>query len=219
MLEALRADRAITPKEKTLHQQGLVGVLLSLHQELDAAVLQAYGWADLAPALANAPGSTAHTHAVAALLQRLVELNARRATEEAQGTVRWLRPAFQQAPQPGQQTSIALPAPADGTDTSGQTGASGKGRKAGKSSKSGKASASGTPIATQPWPGTLAEQIKAVAHVLAQADTALTLADIAAHFTGRGRWRERLPTLLDTLEALGRIHSPRLGAWVQVGGR
>lgn len=214
VLEALRAGRALTPKEKTLHQQGLVGVLLSLHQELDAAVLQAYGWADLAPALANAPGSTAHTHAVAALLQRLVELNARRATEEAQGTVRWLRPAFQQAPQPGQQTSIALPAPADGTDTdtgatSGQTGASGKGRKAGK----------GTTIATQPWPSTLAEQIKAVAHVLAQADTALTLTDIAAHFTGRGRWRERLPTLLDTLEALGRIHAPRPGVWVQVGGR
>ncbi|MFW9594056.1 MAG: hypothetical protein ACMV1D_00985, partial [Macromonas sp.] len=166
-------------------------------------------WADLTPALTSAPGSTAHTHAVATLLQRLVELNARRATEEAQGTVRWLRPAFQQAPQPGQQTSIALPAPADGTDTSGQTGASGKGRKAGK----------GTTIATQPWPSTLAEQIKAVAHVLAQANTALTLTDIAAHFTGRGRWRERLPTLLDTLEALGRIHSPRLGAWVQVGGR
>lgn len=209
VLEALRAGRALTPKEKTLHQQGLVGVLLSLHQELDAAVLQAYGWADLTPALASAPGSTAHTHAVATLLQRLVELNARRATEEAQGTVRWLRPAFQQTPQPGQQTSIALPTPADGTDTSGKTGASGKSRTAGK----------GTTIATQPWPTDLPTQIKAVAHVLAQADTALTLTDIAAHFTGRGRWRERLPTLLDTLEALGRIHSPRLGAWVQVGGR
>lgn len=228
VLEALRAGRALTPKEKTLHQQGLVGVLLSLHQELDAAVLQAYGWADLTPALASAPGSTAHTHAVATLLQRLVELNARRATEEAQGTVRWLRPAFQQAPQPGQQTSIALPAPDDGIDTAsgkmGRHGTAGTGAAGGKGRKSSKTSthpgsATGTAIVTQPWPGTLAEQIKAVAHVLAQADTALTLADIAAHFTGRGRWRERLPALLNTLEALGRIHAPRPGVWVQVGGR
>lgn len=229
VLEALRAGRALTPKEKTLHQQGLVGVLLSLHQELDAAVLQAYGWADLTPALASAPGSAAHTHAVAALLQRLVELNTRRATEEAQGTVRWLRPAFQQTPQPGQQTSIALPAPDDDTGThtgttnskTSRRGAAGKASATGKgaSAKGRKSSATSTAIVTQPWPGTLAEQIKAVAHVLAQADTALTLADIAAHFTGRGRWRERLPTLLDTLEALGRIHAPRPGVWVQVGGR
>ena len=32
----------------------------------------------------------------------------------------------------------------------------------------------------------------------------LTLPALEAHFTARGRWRDRLPTILDTLEALGR---------------
>ncbi len=194
------AGRALTPKEKTLHQQGLVGVLLSLHQELDAAVLQAYGWADLTPALANAPGSTAHTHAVAALLQRLVELNARRATEEAQGTVRWCAPPSSKRPEPGQQTSIVLPAPADGTDTaSGKMGrhgtagtgaAGGKGQKIQQNQHAPRQRRPAPPSSLNPCPGTLAEQIKAVAHVLAQADTALTLAESPADFTGRGRWRD-----------------------------
>jgi hypothetical protein len=33
---------------------------------------------------------------------------------------------------------------------------------------------------------------------------ALALADLEARFQARGRWRERLPVILDTLAALGR---------------
>ncbi|MBS3998711.1 MAG: class I SAM-dependent DNA methyltransferase, partial [Hydrogenophaga sp.] len=47
VLEKLRSGEALTAKEKLIHEHGLVGVLKSLHDELDAAVLQAYGWADL----------------------------------------------------------------------------------------------------------------------------------------------------------------------------
>ncbi|MBU0893796.1 MAG: class I SAM-dependent DNA methyltransferase, partial [Gammaproteobacteria bacterium] len=43
VLAALREGRALTAKEKTQHSQGLVGVLRELHDELDAAVLAAYG--------------------------------------------------------------------------------------------------------------------------------------------------------------------------------
>ncbi len=60
-------------------------MLKSLHDELDAAVLDAYGWTDL----------TGQTGDEQTLLERLVALNAMRAAEEAQGTIRWLRPAFQ----------------------------------------------------------------------------------------------------------------------------
>ncbi|MBY0455169.1 MAG: hypothetical protein K2Q11_09860 [Burkholderiaceae bacterium] len=82
VLAALRAGRALRPKEKVLHIKGLVSVLWSLHQALDAAVLAAYGLsADACPE---------------AVLARLVQLNAARASEEAQGYVRWLRPEFQQ---------------------------------------------------------------------------------------------------------------------------
>ncbi|MBK6862040.1 MAG: hypothetical protein IPG91_00005, partial [Ideonella sp.] len=64
---------------------------------LDAAVLAAYGWGDLQSALADhrPAADEARAAAVETLLERLVALNAKRAAEEAAGTVRWLRPEFQ----------------------------------------------------------------------------------------------------------------------------
>ena len=54
VLEKLRFGEPLTAKDKTIHEQGLVSVLAQLHDELDAAVFDAYGWSDLAPALASA---------------------------------------------------------------------------------------------------------------------------------------------------------------------
>lgn len=81
VLEKLRAGEALTAKEKTIHEQGLVSVVKQLHDELDAAVAEAYGW----------PADGADDE----ILERVVALNAERAAEEAQGKVRWLRPGFQ----------------------------------------------------------------------------------------------------------------------------
>jgi hypothetical protein len=64
-----------------IHEQGLVSVLKQLHDELDRAVFDAYGW----------PATLTDEE----ILERLVELNAMRAAEERSGTVRWLRPEFQ----------------------------------------------------------------------------------------------------------------------------
>ena len=64
-----------------------------------------------------------------------------------------------------------------------------------------------TPSAKQPWPKDLTEQIKAVAAVLAETRGASSEDEIATRFTGRGRWRERLPTILDMLVALGRLET------------
>lgn len=83
VLQKLSADR--TAKEQAIYEKGLVAVLASFHADLDAAVLDAYGWTD-APADEQ-------------LLERLVALNTERRAEEAQGHIRWLRSAFQ-APQP-----------------------------------------------------------------------------------------------------------------------
>ncbi len=81
VLEKLRAGETLTAKEKTIHEQGLVSVLRQLHDELDLAVAEAYGWpADLADE---------------AILERLVALNKERTREEEQGLVRWLRPEYQ----------------------------------------------------------------------------------------------------------------------------
>jgi len=62
------------------------------------------------------------------------------------------------------------------------------------------------------WPKTAPEQARAVAELLTTAKSPLTLDEIAARFTARGRWRDRLPQLLDTLVALGRARSEN-GRW------
>lgn len=103
VLEKLRSGEPLTAKEKTTHEQGLVSVLRELHDDLDRAVFAAYGWHDLADQLVGLPGATtplpdkpeAQAAAEEELLKRLVELNAQRAAEEAQGHIRWLRPDYQ----------------------------------------------------------------------------------------------------------------------------
>lgn len=169
-----------------VHEHGLVGVLKSLHDELDTAVLQAYGWADL-----SLPADTD------TLLVRLVELNVKRAAEEAAGTVRWLRPEFQQAGQ-DKQAALETAVENEGEDDAPEV------------------TQIQTAVVQRPWPIGLTEQIKAVAEVLSTAGRSLDLEGVAAHFNGRGRWRDRLPTLLDTLVALGRGRVVE-GRWIGIG--
>src|SRR5690606_25765124 len=59
VLEKLRSGEALTAKERVIHEQGLVSVLRQLHDELDAAVLHAYGWGDLLGLLRVAHGNVA----------------------------------------------------------------------------------------------------------------------------------------------------------------
>ena len=93
MVEKLRAGQPLTAKEQITYEHGLAAVVLSLHQQLDAAVAEAYGWpTDLSEA---------------DILTHLVQLNHQRQQEETAGTIRYLRPAYQA---PGQQQSaLALP--------------------------------------------------------------------------------------------------------------
>lgn len=188
VLEKLRSGEALTAKEKVVHEHGLVGVLKSLHDELDAAVLQAYDWADMA-----LPAETDM------LLVRLVELNAKRASEEAVGRVRWLRPDFQRSGA-GHQVTIDTGADSEGESTEGST----------------ETKPETLFVAQRPWPAGLTEQIKAVADVLASTERSLDVEGLAQYFSGRGRWRDRLPTLLDTLVALGRARVLE-GRWVDAG--
>jgi hypothetical protein len=81
VLEKLRAGETLTPKEKTVHERGLVTILHDIHEELDIAVSAAYGW----------PQRLTDDE----ILTRLVALNVQRAAEEADGLVRLLRPEFQ----------------------------------------------------------------------------------------------------------------------------
>ena len=179
VLAALREGRALTPKEKTIHTQGLVGVLRELHDELDAAVLAAYGL----PATASTDDILAH----------LVQLNTQRAAEEAQGRVRWLRPDFQN-PQNSLQKQELLPQESQAPE-------------ADLDSEKSLSKPEQTKPQQHPWPATLPEQVRAVAAALATSPVPLTLPAIEARFKGRGPWKKSLPTLLQTLEALGRAQA------------
>ncbi len=171
VLEALRANATLTAKQRAIHDQGLITVLRQLHDELDAAVAAAYGWES---ALADAD-----------ILDRLVALNRARADEESRGTVRYLRPAYQQ-PHVGPASAGSAAVQSDlGLQTNELT-----------------------PSRTNellPWPASLADQIALVRGVIHQtawqpADGAKTL---ARHFTG-----VRAPTvqrLVDALAALGHV--------------
>lgn len=81
VLEKLRAGVRIEGKDREVYEQGLIGVLKKLHDDIDTEVAAAYGW-------------PVDIHE-ADMLQRLVDLNHERAIEEAQGLVRWLRPEYQ----------------------------------------------------------------------------------------------------------------------------
>ncbi len=88
VLEKGRAGEPLTEKERITYENGLIGILRQLHDELDAAVAEAYGW----------PTNLEEGE----ILQRLVDLNTDRVAEEAKGLVRWLRPDYQ-APEEVQQ--------------------------------------------------------------------------------------------------------------------
>lgn len=80
-LEALRTGAALDEAGRAIHEAGLISTLKALHDAIDDAAFEAYGWpADLSDE---------------AILDRLVALNAERAREEAAGQVRWLRPDYQ----------------------------------------------------------------------------------------------------------------------------
>lgn len=77
LLAALREGREFTKSERKLHNLLATAELARLHDELDDAVFAAYGW----------PRDLGNED----LLERLLELNAERAAEEAAGLMRWLR--------------------------------------------------------------------------------------------------------------------------------
>ncbi len=80
-LEKVRAGATLTTKDKVIHDAALVATLKQLHDDLDQAVAEAYGW----PWPMPDPD----------ILKHVVELNAARAAEEKAGHIRWLRPEYQ----------------------------------------------------------------------------------------------------------------------------
>jgi hypothetical protein len=84
VLEMLRAGIKpddLDEHDRTIFDDGLVLIMKELHDKIDIAVAEAYGWAaDLSDD---------------EILVKLVALNKQRSVEEKRGLVRWLRPDYQ----------------------------------------------------------------------------------------------------------------------------
>ncbi len=179
----------LTDVERDVHNAGLVSVLKEIHDDIDRAVLTAYGWEDLIPALVGRPGATlptlhkteAQQQAEEELLTRLVTLNQERAAEEKRGLVRWLRPDYQipklgaKAPRPDDEhvgfLDIELPDHAE----------------------------------RPKWPSDGLEQIRLVRDLLAKAPAPTPPDALASSFDGRNtsKRRDRVEEVLETLVATG----------------
>ena len=81
ILEKIKNNQTLTDKDQEYNNRALVSTLKQIHDELDAAVFDAYGWSkDITDE---------------EILANLVKLNAERPEEERNGLIRWLRPEYQ----------------------------------------------------------------------------------------------------------------------------
>lgn len=177
VLEKVRAvdlsgfGEPLDAKERVIHEQGLVSILQQIHDALDVAVFEAYGW----------PSDLTDED----ILQRLVDLNAARAAEEASGLIRWLRPDYQ-APQtvPPKQGTFLEQEEAQGPHP---------------------LEVGGPSTEKQDWPKALKDRATAVRAALASFARPVDVADIAGNFNGpRTQKRlEEVGDILDMLTALG----------------
>jgi hypothetical protein len=92
LLSKLRSGETFTAQERAQHEVAQTEILRQFHDELDAAVAAAYGWA------VDMPESE--------VIFNLVALNKERAAEESRGLVRWLRPEYQASQQPAAAVSL-----------------------------------------------------------------------------------------------------------------
>ena len=197
VLEKLRSGEPLNAKEKQIHDQGLVTVLRQIHDELDEAVLEAYGWQDCSgdhrsPSLDGAEKEEPRRPVIAAtLLTRLVALNHERAAEEKRGLIRWLRPDYQNstaaAPQPVQTTL-------DGTDPDSSS-----------SNQKSKINNPQSSIHPSSWPDRLPDQV-AILRKLIGTDPTATAEQLSVLFGRKNKKRtEQIEGILETLKGLGQL--------------
>ena len=85
--EKLRSGAPMDEKEQRRATKARAAIVNRLHEQLDSAVADAYGWGEKWRAGTLGPSE---------IVARLVALNHERAAEEKAGKVRWLRPDYQE---------------------------------------------------------------------------------------------------------------------------
>jgi hypothetical protein len=164
VLAKLRRNLPLDDDEQRVYEDGLILVLKDIQDLIDAAVCEAYGW----------PLAMTSEE----ILKSVLALNTERCAEEQTGTIRRLRPEYQQPEAAAVQVTLGLR-----TDQ-----------------------ASPTPSQTRkaPWPDGLADQVRVVKDAL-RANEMLDSNAIARRFV-RAR-RARVDEILETLTALGQVRN------------
>lgn len=201
LLEKLRKGEDFTDKDREYNNKALVSTLKQIHDELDNAVLEAYGWEDLAPhPLTPSPKTGEGEQETSSLpspsmgeglgvrenslteiiLDRLVTLNAQRAEEERNGLIRWLRPEYQAPNEVRTQTII------EGVGESEEVAIA--------------------PAEVKTFPKQPKDQLAAIRDLLRTSNNPWTIAQIAAQFKNGGRYKNAIAENLERLEWFGILH-------------
>jgi hypothetical protein len=202
LLEKMRTGAPFTDKDREYNDKALVSTLKQIHDELDAAVFEAYGWSDppQPPLKRGEKNSSESSNSMGEsnqseppfsrgaggisddeILERLVALNADRAEEERNGLIRWLRPEYQ-APK-----EVAVQQVIEGVTPEQEVVIA--------------------PVEKQTWPKKFKEQLAATRDLLRSSGSEWTLEQIAAQFKGATRSKKAIAECLESLEELGILAS------------
>ena len=207
LLEKLRKGEDFTDKDREYNNKALVSTLKQIHDELDNAVLEAYGWEDLKhsshsqttdsppspPILGGTePSNQSKSPSIGGfrgldnlsgeslteiILDRLVTLNAQRAEEERNGHIRWLRPEYQAPNEVRTQTII------EGVGESEEVAIA--------------------PAEVKTFPKQPKDQLAAIRDLLRTSNNPWTIAQIAAQFKNGNRYKNAISENLERLEWFG----------------
>jgi hypothetical protein len=187
VLEAVREGRALDAGERRIYDQACVGLLLDYHDTLDREVLAAYEWSDLLPLLQQARGRATRDLASEAwglfeaeLIQRLIQLNGSRASDEKRGLVRHLRARHAE----DRTAEVVQEEIETGADVLAET--------------------PGIAAVATAWPREAVDQLRAITETLAESPSPMSIEEITARFKSKGPWKKRVPHVLDMLVAVGR---------------
>jgi len=175
VLSKLKSGSPLTKSEKGVHDKALCSVLLKLHEKLDAAVHDAYGW----PAVLSDDE----------ILANLVALNIERQEQERRGTIHWLRPHFQSKPHLAAQGLSSTQGAIDDDDDDDHDLAE-------NPNATGRTSTSG-------WPAARVDRVRAIGAALESFAAPATSEEIARTF--KGAQIKAVDEILCALATLGQI--------------
>jgi hypothetical protein len=176
LLEKMRNGESFTDSDREYNDRALVSILKQIHDELDIAVFQAYGWDELIPLWQG--DEIQKEELKQTILEKLVALNLERAEEEKNGIIRWLRPEYQAPDQVTTQKEI------EGIEVEEKTVVE--------------------PVESRKLPTKFKDQLAAIRELLRTQEREWTEAQIAAQFQSKTK-TSVIANCLEILEELGLI--------------